>query len=126
MATNGIAEGFTKDELDQFESMLLERRRVLLNDILALEVAEINDASNLSSLSSHLADLGSDCASSDVSLGRRESESTEIQEIDDAMERIREGSFGRCESCGEAIAKARLEAIPYTGLCLLCKAEEEN
>lgn len=126
MGPNGVAEGFTQDDLDRFESLLLERRRVLMSDLRTLEDADASGASETSALSSHLADLGSDREASDISLGRRESESTEIQEIDEAMERIREGSFGRCESCEKPIAKERLEAIPYARLCLPCKKEEES
>jgi RNA polymerase-binding protein DksA len=124
MGSNGVAEGFTQDDLERFESLLLERRRVLLSDIRALEDADT--PSEVSALSSHLADLGSDREASDISLGRRASESGEVREIDDAVERIREGSFGRCESCDKAIAKERLEAIPYARLCLPCKTEEES
>ena len=125
MATNGTVEGFTQDDLNRFEALLVERRRLLLSDLQALEDGSACDASEVSAMSSHLADFGSDRAASDVSLGRRESESTEVQEIDDARERIREGSFGRCETCEKPIAKDRLEAIPYARLCLPCKREEE-
>jgi len=125
MATNGTVEGFTQDDLNRFEALLVERRRLLLSDLQSLEDGDARDASEVSAMSSHLADFGSDRAASDVSLGRRESESTEVQEIDDARERIREGSFGRCETCEKPIAKDRLEAIPYARLCLPCKKEEE-
>jgi DnaK suppressor protein len=126
MSTNGIAEGFTRDELAQIEAMLVERRRLLLNDVQALEEEEARDASDLSPFSTHLADLGTDRASSDISLGCRASASSEIQEIDEALERIRDGSFGLCETCEKPIAKGRLEAIPYARLCLPCKAAEES
>jgi len=125
MATNGIAEGFTREELDQFESMLLERRRSLLGDIQSLQEAEARDVAEAST-STHLADLGSDRAASDLSLGRLESESAEIQQIDGALECIRDGSFGLCENCDQPISKARLEAIPYAQLCVPCKRLEEE
>ena len=88
MATNGTVEGFTQDDLNRFEALLVERRRLLLSDLQSLEEGDARDASEVSAMSSHLADFGSDSAASDVSLGRRESESTEVQEIDDARERI--------------------------------------
>jgi DnaK suppressor protein len=118
--------GLTAEEMERFETLLLERRRVLLSDLRTLEEGDARDTSESSAVSSHLADLGSDREASDISLGRRESESTEIQEIDEAMERIREGSFGRCESCEKPIARERLEAIPYARLCMPCKVEEEG
>lgn len=126
MTTNGIAERVTQEELDRFEKMLLERRELLFNDMHGLEAAEARDAADVSRLSSHLADLGSDRAASDVSLGRRASESEEIQEIDDALARLRTGSFGLCENCELRIPRVRLEAIPYARLCLACKMREES
>ena len=124
--TNGTVEKLTKEELDQFESMLVERRGLLLNDFRALEEEEAQAGATDSVLSTHLADVGSDRASSDVNLGCQATTSSEIREIDEAMERIRDGSFGLCEECDKPIAKGRLEAIPYARLCLPCKTAEES
>jgi DnaK suppressor protein len=55
-----------------------------------------------------------------------ENESDELQEIEEALERIRDGSFGLCESCKKKIPKERLKAIPYTRLCVNCKKKEEG
>jgi DnaK suppressor protein len=126
MTTNGTVDKLTKEELDQFESMLVERRALLLNDFRALEEEEAQAGSKDSVLSTHLADVGSDRASSDVNLECQATTSSEIREIDEARERIRDGSFGLCEECEKPIAKGRLEAIPYTRLCLPCKAAEES
>lgn len=126
MSTNGTVEKLTQDDIRQFEAMLLERRRTLLDDFRALEEEEAQSASETSAVSTHLADLGSDRASSDVNLGVQESTSSEIREIDEALERIRDGSFGLCESCDQPIAKGRLEAIPYARLCIPCKMQEES
>jgi DnaK suppressor protein len=45
-----------------------------------------------------------------------------LDEIDDALERVRTGSYGRCESCGQAIAAGRLEARPFSTTCITCAA----
>jgi len=124
--TNGTVEKLTKEELDQFEAMLVERRGLLLNDFRALEEEEAQGGATDSVLSTHLADVGSDRASSDVNLGCQATTSSEIREIDEALERIRDGSFGLCEECDKTIAKGRLEAIPYARLCLPCKTAEES
>ncbi len=126
MGTNGTVDKLTPDELRKFETDLLERRRTLLGDFQSIEDGEARDVSDVSSFSTHLADLGSDRASSDLSLGRQESASGEIREIDEALERIRDGSFGLCETCDKPIVRERLEAIPYARLCLPCKTEEES
>ncbi len=45
-----------------------------------------------------------------------------VQEIDDALAKIERGTYGLCESCGEVIPAARLEALPYARLCVACKS----
>jgi len=49
-----------------------------------------------------------------------------ITQIEHALARIADGSYGRCESCGQTIAKARLQAFPAATLCLTCKQREER
>lgn len=45
-----------------------------------------------------------------------------VEEIDRALAKIDEGTYGRCERCGKAIPKPRLEAIPWAALCVQCKS----
>jgi DnaK suppressor protein len=49
-----------------------------------------------------------------------------IQKIDQALDRIEEGSFGICDDCGEDISIARLKARPVTTLCIKCKSKQEQ
>lgn len=49
-----------------------------------------------------------------------------LTQIDDALRRIDAGTYGRCESCGKQIETERLEAIPYSTLCMDCKRREET
>jgi DnaK suppressor protein len=48
-----------------------------------------------------------------------------LRAIEDALMRIRQGTYGTCESCRNPISKARLEAVPWTRLCRECK-ERKN
>ena len=45
-----------------------------------------------------------------------------IEQIDRAIEKIDDGSYGKCDSCGTAIPKERLRALPYAALCVKCKS----
>jgi RNA polymerase-binding transcription factor len=45
-----------------------------------------------------------------------------IDQIDVAIAKIREGTYGQCENCGTAIPKERLKALPYAALCVKCKS----
>ena len=122
--------GFSRKELKEFRVLLLRRKILLAGDVAGLEREGMKKgadaAGDLSTLPMHLADLGTDSFEQDISLGRMESESDEIKEIDEALERIGDGSFGLCDGCQKRIPKNRLQAIPYTRLCVSCKIKEEN
>lgn len=49
-----------------------------------------------------------------------------LVQIDDAVRRIDQGVYGVCESCGERIERARLDALPYATLCMDCKRRAET
>ncbi len=125
MLTRRMAATLTPAELEKFKQALEERRNLLMGDFRALEAEEAEDSNSTSGLANHLADVGTDRAASDVRMGCRESASEEIRQIDEALERIADGSFGLCEMCEASISKVRLEAIPYAGLCLACQKSEE-
>lgn len=55
-----------------------------------------------------------------------ERERLELRRIDEALERIRKGQYGRCEDCGEPIESERLRALPETRRCVQCGAEAEK
>ncbi len=71
-----------------------------------------------------------DTASSEVNLafqGRlRERERGLLGKIELALEKIEDGVYGECESCGEDIGLKRLEARPVAELCIDCKSEQEK
>lgn len=46
----------------------------------------------------------------------------QLLELDAALERVRAGTYGRCESCGQPVGDARLDALPATRLCVTCAA----
>jgi len=121
--------GLSKSELNEFKQLLVARARVLRGDVKGLENEAMKkgaDGGDLSTLPMHLADLGTDSFEQDMSLGLMESESDELQEIEEAFERIGDGTFGLCETCKKKIPKERLKAIPYARLCVGCKMKEEG
>ncbi len=48
-----------------------------------------------------------------------------LQAIEEALDRIEQGTYGACRDCGEAIAEARLKAIPWTRVCITCKEKQK-
>jgi DnaK suppressor protein len=125
-----IKGGLSKSELKEFQNLLLARKAVLQGDVKTLEDEACKKgtdaAGDLSTLPMHLADLGTDSHEQDISLGLMENETDELREIQEAFERIKDGSFGLCESCKKKIPKERLKAIPYARLCVSCKKKEEG
>jgi RNA polymerase-binding transcription factor DksA len=73
-----------------------------------------------------MADQGTDNFDREFAVNLLSSEQEVLYEIDEAMRRIEEKTYGACELCGCAIEKARLEAMPFAKLCFKCKAESEK
>jgi DnaK suppressor protein len=55
-----------------------------------------------------------------------QSDEVTLESIESAIEKIEDGVFGECEECSGAISKARLNAIPYTPLCIKCAQKLES
>lgn len=72
------------------------------------------------------ADMASHTSDVDVALTVAESENAKAQEIDEALDEIDSGTYGRCRECGRRIRKARLEALPYATLCIRCQRHAES
>lgn len=109
--------------VEHFRRRLLNRRVALILDMEALEREERQHPAPESAV--HAADTGADRLALDVSLGCLESVTRDLKEIDDALARVKAGTFGVCERCGGKIGRPRLEAIPYARHCLACQKHEE-
>ena len=108
------------------ETSLLDLRGSLMKIAQAIEREEAQTAGETPGVSTHPAEQGAECSSHDLNLERMDAITREIREIDAALERVRDGSYGVCESCADAISSERLEAIPFARLCFPCKKEEEK
>ena len=70
------------------------------------------------SLGQHPADAASDTVEREIDLGLRLDTVAVLAEITDAMRRLADGTYGRCETCGRAIDEARLRAVPWARRCI--------
>ncbi len=84
------------------------------------------DSGNLSSYSQHMADVGSESFERDFALNLLSSEQEALFEIDAAIKRIFDGSYGVCQFTGKPISKERLEAVPFTRYSLEGQAQKES
>jgi len=103
---------FGKAELTRFRNLLIDRRRRILSSVTAMEQEALKAADQDFSVD-HMADHGSDNFDQDLTLGLVESELRELAEIDGALARIDDGTYGICLGTGAPIGTARLEAIPW-------------
>jgi DnaK suppressor protein len=71
-------------------------------------------------------DLASEERDREINFILSDRERVKIKQIDDALARLDEGSYGVCESCGLEIAEERLQAMPFTRLCRDCQQEQEK
>jgi len=71
-------------------------------------------------------DLASEERDRDISLILSDRDRLKLQAIDDALERIKQGSYGLCEVCELDIAEERLKALPFTRLCISCQSDQER
>jgi RNA polymerase-binding transcription factor DksA len=115
----------TKAELESFRETLLNLRKRLTGDVShladeALRAMGGEASGSLSNAPLHMADLGTDNYEQEFTLSLLQNQEQALGQISDALERIRQGTFGRCEECHEPIPKARLQALPYTRHCVAC------
>ncbi|MEC9094633.1 MAG: TraR/DksA family transcriptional regulator [Planctomycetota bacterium] len=119
-----------KIEMRPYKKMLILLRARLQGDVNALADAALGSSAEaqgeLSSLPSHMADLGSDTFEQDNTLRLMDNEELVLEQIEQALERIEEGSYGTCIDCGSRIPKMRLNVIPYTPLCVKCASNLES
>jgi RNA polymerase-binding protein DksA len=124
-------ERVTEKDYQAFQTLLLERRSRILKEMGHLEttVLKVNprdSAGDLSGYSFHMADAGTDAMEREKAFHFASAEGRALMEIDDALRRLHRGEYGVCESCGNPIARERLEAIPDARLCVPCKTKEEK
>ena len=109
-----IKTSLTAKELRHYRTVLLLKRAELVGDLSAMEEAALQArGGNLSHLPIHMADIGTDTFDQDFNLGLAESERQHLREIDEALRRIENKTYGVCQMTGEPIPKARLEAKPW-------------
>jgi RNA polymerase-binding protein DksA len=130
MDSRRTSQRFAADEVAAFEHLLQQRRQFLLGNVRRLEdeaCRKGTDASgDQSTVPLHPADVATDLQQQDMSLAFMESENVQLQDIEEALERLHDDRFGLCEECDREIAVERLRAIPYAPLCLDCQRRQEE
>jgi DnaK suppressor protein len=126
-----MAKPLTDQDRTELKEILLNLKSRLQGDVgylvdAALGKEQDNDAGDLSHVPIHMADQGSDNFERDFSLTRMESETETLEKVEESLERIEDGSYGRCTSCRANIPKDRLNVLPFADLCVKCASRQES
>jgi DnaK suppressor protein len=110
-------------DTDRFRTLLLEERQRVQNAIANLredhpgslgdETEEIEASSD-----NHLGETATATLDREIDYTLQENSTQVLAEIDAALKRIDDGTYGQCTKCGKQIAEARLEAFPWAALCI--------
>ena len=112
-----------KRDQEHYITLLEEEREQLRRQRAELEesVRRSSNATGDSAYSQHMADVGTDAMEREQNLMLAASLSRTLEDIEEALRKLREGRYGDCENCGRPIDPKRLHALPYARLCLACQ-----
>lgn len=121
----------SKKDLADFKKLVLKRKDEVTGNIKHisdenLRKSQKEASGDISGYSYHMADVASDTYDREFSLGLASNEVNLLYELDDALKKIEEGSFGICEDCKDLITRNRLKAVPYARFCLKCQQKKEK
>lgn len=109
-----IKSPFTKRQLDGYKAILLAKRNELLGDIQHLEEEALKSGTGDSAhTTNHISEQGSDNYDQALNLNLAAADRKMLAEIDDALQRIADRTYGACMITGEPIKKARLDELPW-------------
>jgi RNA polymerase-binding protein DksA len=122
-----------KPELDMYKEKLLNLKEEITGKIReisedTLMKSQKDVSGDISGYSLHIADVASDNYERDFSLGLVSEERNVLFEVEEALKRVENKTYGFCLACQKPIASIRLKAVPHTKYCKKCqeKLEKEN
>lgn len=126
-----VKKRLNKKELSDFKRIVLKRKEEVLAEIKhisddTLKKSQKDASGDISGYTYHMADVATDTYDREFSMGLASNERKVIYELDDALKKIEEGTFGICEDCKGLIAKNRLRAVPQARLCIKCQKNLEK
>jgi len=116
-------KGIDKKTLARFRKVLLKEREEIIG-----EVKQIHESSKEMGQDGiqDIADEAANIYHRQVLLSLSENDRIRLQEVDEALDRIKSGTYGICEECGEPIGLKRLEVRPIAKYCVPCKTNFEK
>ena len=120
-----------KEELKYFENLLNDKKETLMQELdyiedNAMRLNSKDGAGDLSSHAYHLADHATETQDREQAFHLASREGRFLYYIEEALDRVRAGTFGICKKCGTLIPKARLEAVPTAKMCINFKSQQDQ
>ena len=120
-----------KKDLAHFKKLIIKKKEVLNNELGYLEDFSLSSTTkdqsgDLSSYSFHMADQGTDTMDREMAFSFASREGRYLHHLNEALERIEQGTYGKCRTCNGEINRKRLEAVPHATQCIKCKNYEEK
>lgn len=117
-----------KEKQEAYRELLTEldqrlRQRLAIAEQEVLHPGGGSASGGESNAPTHQGDLGSDQIDQDLTLGMLENVSETLEEVDAALLRIQEGTYGKCENCEKRISESRLNVLPYARYCVDCASQ---
>src|SRR6516165_5452836 len=125
MAANidGLSKNMDKKKLENFKKRLEERQQILRKTVSRTEedgrIADQDTAQDI-------ADRAASSYTKEFLFSQSNNDRQLLAMVETALQRIREGEFGECVSCGNEINAKRLEAVPWTRYCIDCQEKKEK
>jgi len=126
-----VKKKFSKTDLKEFKKIVLRKKEEIFDDLQhisddTLRKSQKEASGDISGYTYHMADVATDNYDREFSLGLASNERKFLYELDDALKRIEDGSFGICDDCKGQITKIRLKAVPSARLCIKCQQKREK
>ncbi|MFH1777418.1 MAG: TraR/DksA C4-type zinc finger protein [Candidatus Omnitrophota bacterium] len=120
-----------KKELAKYKEKLIKLREGVSQELQSLGkdsigLSQRDAAGDLSGYTYHMADVATDNYERDLSGNLATTGQKALYDIDAAIEKINNNTYGKCEVCNVDISKQRLNALPYAKLCKKCQQQQEN
>ncbi len=112
-----------KRKMRSYRDRLLDRREGLVGQV---QAAELYSRERDAEATQDPADMAANAYTKELLVSMSDNDRQLLNSIDEALDRIEDGEYGRCIRCGEAVSEKRLEAVPWARHCIRCQDLHER